>query len=99
MARRAHAFGMPIVVWSRRFASGKEDAGTLGIPIQVAASPEDAAGRSDALSVHLALTPETRGLVSASVIDKLKPGAYFINTARAEAVDHAALETAVRERN
>jgi D-3-phosphoglycerate dehydrogenase / 2-oxoglutarate reductase len=99
MAKRAHAFGMPIVVWSRRFASGKDDAGNLAIPMQVARSPEEAAATSDVLSVHLALTPETRGLVGASVIDKLKPGSYFINTARAEVVDHAALEKAVRERN
>ena len=99
MAKRAHAFGMPIVVWSRRFASGKENAGDLAIPMQVATSPEEAAARSDVLSVHLALTPETRGLVGAAVIDKLKPGSYFINTARAEVVDHAALERAVRDRN
>jgi D-3-phosphoglycerate dehydrogenase / 2-oxoglutarate reductase len=90
---------MPVVVWSRRFASGKESAGDLAIPIQVAESPEEAAARSDVLSVHLALTPDTRGLVSAAVIDKLKPGSYFINTARAEVVDQAALERAVRERN
>jgi D-3-phosphoglycerate dehydrogenase len=48
--------------------------------------------------VHLALTSETRGLVNAAVLDALKPGSYFINTARGEVVDHAALEKAVRER-
>jgi len=37
--------------------------------------------------------------VLAAVLDKLKPGSYFINTARAEVVDQAALEKAVRERN
>ena len=99
MARRAHAFGMPIVVWSRRFASGKENIADIPIPMQLARSPEEVAERSDVLSVHLALTPDTRGLVSASVIDKLKPGSYFVNTARAEVVDHVALEKAVRERN
>jgi D-3-phosphoglycerate dehydrogenase len=109
MAKRAHAFGMPVVVWSRRFASGKHDvdrgAGPAGVndvapvPIQLAKSPEEVAERSDVLSVHLALTPDTRGLVSASVIDKMKPGSYFVNTARAEVVDYAALEKAVRERN
>ena len=99
MAKRAHAFGMPIVVWSRRFASGKENIADAPIAMQMAKSPEEVAERSDVLSVHLALTPETRGLVSASVIDKLKPGSYFVNTARAEVVDYAALEKAVRERN
>ena len=99
MARRAHAFGMPIVVWSRRFASGKENIADSPIPMQLAKSPEEVAERADVLSVHLALAPDTRGLVSAAVLDKLKPGSYFINTARAEVVDQAALEKAVRERD
>jgi D-3-phosphoglycerate dehydrogenase len=99
MAKRAHAFGMPIVVWSRRFASGHENAADLAIPLQVAKSPEEVAERSDVLSVHLALTPDTRGLVGAAVLDRLKPGAYFINTARAEVVDYAALEKTIRERH
>jgi D-3-phosphoglycerate dehydrogenase / 2-oxoglutarate reductase len=99
MARRAHAFGMPIVVWSRRFAIGHEDIGAASVPMQLAGSPEDAAARADVLSVHLALTAETRGMVNASVLGRLKPGSYFVNTARAEVVDHVALEKAVRERN
>jgi D-3-phosphoglycerate dehydrogenase len=99
MAKRAHAFGMPIVVWSRRFASGKEKISDASVPMTLAKSPEDVAERADILSVHLALAPDTRGLVSAAVLDKLKPGSYFINTARAEVVDQAALEKAVRERD
>jgi D-3-phosphoglycerate dehydrogenase / 2-oxoglutarate reductase len=99
MARRAHAFGMPIVVWSRRFATGKDDVANQAVPMQLASSPAEVAERSDVLSVHLALNAETKGLVNASVIDKLKPGSYFINTARGEVVDYAALEKAVRERD
>jgi D-3-phosphoglycerate dehydrogenase / 2-oxoglutarate reductase len=102
MARRAHAFGMPIVVWSRRFATGSRNMANVGdatVPMQLADSPEDAAARADVLSVHLALAPETRGMVNASVLGRLKPGSYFINTARAEVVDHVALEQVVRERN
>ena len=98
MARRAHAFGMPIVVWSRRFATGRDRIADEPIPMQLAQSPAEVAERSDVLSVHLALHADTRGLVNASVLDKLKPGSYFINTARGEVVDHAALATAVRER-
>jgi len=90
---------MPIVVWSRRFASGKENIADSPIPMQLAKSPEEVAERADVLSVHLALSPDTRGLVSAAVLDNLKPGSYFINTARAEVVDQAALEKAVRERD
>src|SRR4029450_8510086 len=79
MAKRANAFGMPIVVWSRRFASGKDQVEDAVVPMKLAKSPEEVAALSDVLSVHLALTSDTRGLVSASVIDKLKPGSYFIN--------------------
>jgi D-3-phosphoglycerate dehydrogenase len=98
MARRAHAFGMPIVVWSRRFAAGTDRIADQPIPMQLAQSPADAASRSDVLSVHLALNAETKGLVNASVLAALKRGSYFVNTSRAEVVDHAALEQAVRER-
>ena len=99
MAKRAHAFGMPIVVWSRRFATGKERVEDQPVPMRLGASPQDVAARSDILSVHLALSADTQGLVSASVFDRLKPGSYFINTARGEVVDHAALERAIRDRN
>jgi D-3-phosphoglycerate dehydrogenase / 2-oxoglutarate reductase len=99
MARRAHAFGMPIVVWSRRFATGAADAAAEEVPLQIAKTPQEAAERCDVLSIHLALTKETRGLVDASIIDRLQPGSYFINTARAEVVDYDALARAVRERH
>src|SRR5256712_11708117 len=98
VAKRAHAFGMPIVVWSRRFATGRADVGDQVVPMLFAKTPEEAAGLSDILSVHLALTSDTRGLVSASVIDRLKPSSYFINTARAEVVDYAALARVIGEK-
>src|SRR5213593_4933115 len=99
MARRAHAFGMPIVVWSRRFATGRDHVANQTVPMELAGSPAEVAARSDVLSVHLALNAETRGLVDASVFEKLKPGSFFINTARGEVVDYAALEKVARERN
>src|SRR5713226_2078458 len=99
MAKRAHAFGMPIVVWSRRFVSGPASVEEAATPMRLAETPQEVAERSDVLSVHLALASDTRGLVNASVIDRLKPGSYFINTARGEVVDYAALEKAVGERN
>src|SRR5438874_663946 len=98
-ARRAHAFGMSIVVWSRRFAIGKERVEDAPVPMTLGKTPEDVAATCDVLSVHLALTPETKQLVNASVLGKLKPGSYFINTARGEVVDYSALERMVKERN
>jgi len=99
MAKRAHAFGMPIVVWSRRFATGRDDVANQIVPMQLAKSPADVAERCDVLSVHLALNADTKQLVNASVLDRLKPGSYFINTARGEVVDYSALEKVVREKN
>jgi D-3-phosphoglycerate dehydrogenase len=98
-AKRAHAFGMPIVVWSRRFASGNERVEDAPVPMTLARTPQDVAAACDVLSVHLALTPETKNFVNASILDKLKPGSYFINTARGEVVDYAALEQVVKERH
>jgi len=108
--RRAAGFGMNIVIWSRRFDGqdrplSEEDARELGIegaqrqvPIQLVATPGDAAWRADVLSVHVALSPATKHLVGAAVLAQLKPGAMLINTARGEVIDHAALATAIREK-
>ena len=101
VARRALAFGMRVVVWSPRFVRDA-DAARAELPpdlnIGVETTPEAVAERSDALSVHLALTPETRGMVCASILGGLRKGALFVNTARAELVDDAALTDAVRTR-
>jgi D-3-phosphoglycerate dehydrogenase / 2-oxoglutarate reductase len=99
MARRAHAFGMPVVVWSRRFQTGRERVEDQPVPMRQAASPQDVAAQCEVLSVHVALNADTKGIVNASVFDRLKPGSYFINTARAEVVDQAALQRAIQERD
>jgi len=99
VARRAHAFGMPVVVWSRRFATGLADPADEAVPMQAVRTPQEVAERCDILSVHLALSADTRGLVGAAIFDRLRSGAYVINTARGEVVDYAALEKAVREKN
>lgn len=48
--------------------------------------------RSDVLSVHAPLLPETRGLVDGPLLARLRDGATLVNTARGAVVDHAALE-------
>jgi D-3-phosphoglycerate dehydrogenase len=109
MARHAQGFGMRPIVWSRRFATNAaksvavaETSGPgdlAGTAIQVMSSPQAVAERADILSVHLALTSETRELIDGSIFERLKRGAYFINTARAELVDNVALARAVQERD
>ena len=67
------------------------------VRIDLEPSPADVAARSDILSVHVALDAATKGLVDTAVLDRLRPGAIFINTARGEVVDHAALAAAIRD--
>ena len=109
--KRAAAFGLNVVLWSRRFDTQdremtEDEARELDlheaqrlVTIALAPSPAEVAARCDILSVHLALAAGTRGLVDGSVLARLKPGATFINTARGEVVDYAALEAAAREKN
>lgn len=92
MVVRARAFGLPAVAWSRSLSEAQ--AAELGITRL--ASPVSVAAAADVVSVHLALKPETRGLLGAEFFGAMKPGAIFINTSRAEVVDEAALLAAVR---
>ena len=108
--RRAAGFGMPVVVWSRRFDGQRRqmtegEAREIGIEgafrqvrIELEPTPADVAARADVLSVHLALSTDTRGLVNANVLGRLKPGAIFINTARGEVIDQPALSEAIRQK-
>lgn len=95
VATRALAFGMHVVVWSRRFANGTA---TPDLPVTVLPSAEAVAESADIVSVHLALSKDTRGLLGDAFFSRMKTGATFINTARGEVVDYAALEAAVTSR-
>jgi D-3-phosphoglycerate dehydrogenase / 2-oxoglutarate reductase len=108
--RRAAGFGLNVLVWSRRF-SGEDrpmtevEARDLGlehalhtVKIGICPTPSALVSRSDIVSVHLALSPDTKGLVNGDVVRAMKPGALFINTARAEVVDHAALAAGVKDK-
>lgn len=108
--RRAAGFGMPVVVWSRRFDGVRrpmteEEARETRIEgafrqvrIEIEPTPADVAARADVLSVHLALAPDTKGVVNAQVLGRLKAGAMFINTARGEVIDQGALTDAIRQK-
>lgn len=92
MIGRAQAFGMKVVAWSRSLTP--EKAHELGIEWR--SSPEEVAKSADAVSVHVALKPETKGLCGEKFFEAMRPGAYFINTSRGEVVDEEALKKAVR---
>ena len=85
--RRARALGMRVVAWSRSLDD--EEAKELGV--DRAADLPSLARCADALSIHLPLSKETRGVISRAVLEALRPGAILLNTARAEVVDQEAL--------
>lgn len=95
MIARAKAFGLEVIAWSRSLTP--EKARSLGVTR--CESPLEVAQRADIVSVHVALTPDTRALCNEALFQAMKPGAFFINTSRAEVVDQSALERAIKEKN
>ncbi|MBI9103364.1 MAG: hypothetical protein JEY99_13180 [Spirochaetales bacterium] len=88
---RAKAFGMKVIAWSRSLTS--EMAAELGI--ERCASITEVASRADYVSLHLALTDDTRGMIDSAFFGSMKAGAALINTSRAEIVDQDALLNAL----
>ncbi len=95
VASRALAFGMPVVAWSRSL----DDATARRLGVERVGSPLEVAARADIVSLHVALTPQTRELASDGFFAAMRQGAIFINAARAEVMNAEALVRAVRERN
>ena len=88
---RAKAFGMPVVAWSRSLDEDRAE----GLGVAHADSIHALAAASDGVTVHCALTKETRGMLDARFFEAMKPGAFFVNTSRGEVVDQPALEAAI----
>jgi phosphoglycerate dehydrogenase-like enzyme len=93
MIRIAQAFGMDVLAWSRSLTSARAE--ELGVPGHL--TPGELVAGSDIVTLHLRLTPETRGIIGAAELASMKPGARLINTARGPLVDEAALIQALRE--
>jgi D-3-phosphoglycerate dehydrogenase len=84
---RARVFGLIGHAWSRTLTPQRAQESD----VVFASSLEQLASRADILSIHLPLTERTKGIVNRDVIESLRDGATFINTARAELVDEEAL--------
>jgi D-3-phosphoglycerate dehydrogenase / 2-oxoglutarate reductase len=94
MIPRAHAFGMKVVGWSRSLTPQTAAA----LDIERKDSPLEVAAAADIVSVHVAMTPDTKGMCGVEFFRAMKAGAYFINTARGEVVDEEALKSAMRDK-
>jgi len=92
VARRASGFNMRLLGHD---VAPNDDARKLGIEF---VPLDQLLAESDFLTLHAALTPETRGLIGETQLRQMKPGAYLINTARGAIVDEAALVRALHEK-
>jgi D-3-phosphoglycerate dehydrogenase / 2-oxoglutarate reductase len=92
VATYGQAFEMRVLAWGREGTRARAQADG----IEVAASRDALFRDADVLSLHLTLTEETRGIVSAADLAKMKPSALFVNTSRAALIEPGALEEALR---
>lgn len=90
MIRRARAFGMRVLAWSFH----PDDAKASKLDFEYV-DLETVLRESDAVSVHVKLTDDSRHLIGAEQLSLTKPGCLIVNTARGAIIDHAALVSAL----
>lgn len=92
LSKRLNAFGVNVLYYKRnRLTSSEEE--SLGVQYRDLSS---LLNESDIVSIHTPLTDETKHLVNADTIEKMKEGAIIINTARQEVVDESAVAEALK---
>ena len=94
VAARGRAFGMKIVAWSRSLTENRAD--ELGVGY--CSNLINLAKLADVISVNVAATPDTKGLIGEKFCTAMKPGACLINTSRGSVVDEKALTKAIRDK-
>jgi phosphoglycerate dehydrogenase-like enzyme len=93
MARYGIALGMKVLGWSQNLTEEKAKAAGATM-----VSKEQLLSRSDVISIHVVLSPRSRGLIGATDIACMKQGAILVNTSRGPVVDEAALLQALHAR-
>jgi phosphoglycerate dehydrogenase-like enzyme len=93
VAQVGRAFGMTAIAWSQNLT--EEHAAAAGAAL---VPKEELFARADLVSIHLVLSPRSRGLVGAAELARMKPTAFLVNTSRGPIVDEAALVACLRER-
>jgi len=93
LIKRSKAFGLNIIAWSRSLTQDKADY----LEIYKCKDLNELFEKADIVSIHLAQTNETKKIISAELINKMKNGACLINTSRAGVVDEEALISAVKD--
>jgi phosphoglycerate dehydrogenase-like enzyme len=90
MARLGAGLGMRLIGWTRRASPERARHGVTLVSL------EDLFSAADVVTLHLAYTPQSQGLISRALLERMKPDAWFVNTARAKIVDNAALVELLR---
>ncbi|MBY3307584.1 D-2-hydroxyacid dehydrogenase family protein [Rhizobium laguerreae] len=93
VANYCRAIGMNVTAWSRSITP--EKAAAAGAE---AVSVDELFSRSDIISVHLVLSPETTKFIGESELSRMRPGAILVNTSRAPLIDEPSLIEALHSR-
>jgi phosphoglycerate dehydrogenase-like enzyme len=91
VAEVARAFHMPIIAWSQNLTA--ERAAECGARL---VTKEQLLREANIVTIHLQLSPRTRGLIGRDDLALMQPHAYLVNTSRGPIVDEAALVNALR---
>jgi phosphoglycerate dehydrogenase-like enzyme len=94
VAKLGKAFDMKVLAWSQNLTKARCD--ELGV--ELAPSKDELLRRADVITIHLLLSPRTRGLIGAREFALMKKTTYFINTSRGPIVDEAALIDALERK-
>ncbi len=92
-ANIAKAFGMKVIAWSQNLTPEKCQEVGVGY-----VSKDDLFRQSDFITIHVVLSPRSRGLIGDKEIGLMKPSAFIINTSRGPIIDEAALLAALRDK-
>lgn len=91
VAKRALAFDMNVY--------GKDISRIEGVQIKDFSEMDKLVPMCDVITLHLPSTPQTKGLFNKDMFGYMKPGAFLINTARADLIDEDAMLEAIKEKN
>ncbi len=91
VARRLAGFDCHVIAYHPSYDIPTAE--SLGVQLR---PEEDLIREADFLSLHLPLSPESRGMVNSEFLSKMKPGAFLINTSRGELIDEDALLEALQ---
>lgn len=91
LARLGNALGMKVLAWSQNLTSERAlECGAERVDLTTLLA------QSDAVTLHLVLSERTRGVIGATELDGMKPGAILVNTSRGGLIDEAALVDRLR---